>query len=177
MIKFTFTEGSPEPFTIYSFEVAPFPVLIAKDAVIEYSIQIGLNELIPIGSYVNFTITKLGIIPIKIPCYELDLGNGIVHYGSWLVLLLCLYKAYHPAPTKSTTSSEWRMLARFCVRASSLRASPAPCPSERESMVEEIPSTMGPCWRCLRTGSLVLKESLQLRWRCFIQMEHCLPVI
>ena len=31
-----FSDGSPEPFTIYEFEVSPFPVLIANGAMIEY---------------------------------------------------------------------------------------------------------------------------------------------
>ena len=78
-----FSDGSPEPFTIYEFEVAPFPVLIANGAMIEYSLQIGLNVELAVGSTVSLTIVKPGLIPVTLPCIELDTDNGIIHVGSW----------------------------------------------------------------------------------------------
>ena len=76
-----FSDGSPEPFTIYEFEVSPFPVLIANGAMIEYSLQIGLNQELPVGSTVSLEIVKPGLIPITLPCIDM----GIIHVGSWLV--------------------------------------------------------------------------------------------
>ena len=78
-----FSDGSPEPFTIYEFEVAPLPVLIANGAMIEYSLQIGLNEEIPVGSTITLKIRTHGIIPITIPCIDLETDNGIIQVGSW----------------------------------------------------------------------------------------------
>ena len=88
----TFSDGSPDPFTIYEFEIEPFPVLIANGAMIEYSLQIGLNEELPVGSIVTLTIVKPGIIPIKFPCIDLETDNGIIHVGSWWVLFILLNK-------------------------------------------------------------------------------------
>ena len=81
-----FTGGSPEPFTIYEFAVSPYPVLYANGSIVEFSLQIGLNEELPVGSTVQLTVSVVNPSypshPDILNCVEVVPGTFI---GSWLV--------------------------------------------------------------------------------------------
>ena len=76
------SEGSPEPASIDNISVEPFPILIQNGATVTLNVQITLNEPLPAGASVALDLVLEGIIPIKIPCLDI---NGI-SLGSWLVL-------------------------------------------------------------------------------------------
>ena len=59
--------------------VTPFPILVQNGATITLEIQITLNQEVPVGSVVDLNLVLEGIIPIKIPCLEIE---GL-HIGSW----------------------------------------------------------------------------------------------
>ena len=72
-------DGSPEPFTFDVMSVDPFPILVQNGATLSIAIQITLNEEVPVGTQVALNMVLEGIIPIKIPCLDID-GLTI---GSW----------------------------------------------------------------------------------------------
>ena len=72
-------DGSPEPFTFDVMSVEPFPILVQNGAMLSIAIQITLNEEVPVGTQVALNMVLEGIIPIKIPCLNID-GLTI---GSW----------------------------------------------------------------------------------------------
>ena len=72
-------DGSPEPFTFDVMSVEPFPILVQNGAMLSIAIQITLNEEVPVGTQVALNMVLEGIIPIKIPCLDID-GLTI---GSW----------------------------------------------------------------------------------------------
>ena len=76
-----FSDGSPEPASIDNISVEPFPIMISNGASVTLAVQITLNEELPVGAQVALELTLEGIIPIKIPCLEIE---GL-HIGSWLV--------------------------------------------------------------------------------------------
>ena len=73
------SEGSPEPASIDNISVEPFPILIQNGATVTLNVQIPLNEPLPAGASVALDLVLEGIIPIKIPCLDI---NGI-SLGSW----------------------------------------------------------------------------------------------
>merc|ERR1739838_89221 len=73
-----FCPGSAEPASIDIATVDPFPVVLATDATITLSVQLTLNEPVPVGAQVSLKIKKEGIIDIPFPCIEVE---GL-HLGS-----------------------------------------------------------------------------------------------
>merc|ERR1712226_507405 len=71
-LEYGFCEGSPEPAVIDVLDVQPFPVVVNEGAEITLAVQITLNEEIAPGATVDLKLVKEGIIPITIPCIELD---------------------------------------------------------------------------------------------------------
>ena len=57
----------------------PFPILAKNGANITLAFQITLNEPLPEGASVSLDLVLEGIIPIKIPCLDIE---G-VNLGSW----------------------------------------------------------------------------------------------
>ena len=53
--------------------------MVATGETITLSVQITLNEVVPAGAQVSLKIKKEGLIPVPIPCLEID---GL-HIGSW----------------------------------------------------------------------------------------------
>ena len=84
-IKFNLSDGSPEPFTLDLFGIAPFPIMVQTGALVTVAAQITLEEVIDVGAKVSFNIVKEGLIPITIPCIDIsDLGiEGVGSIGSW----------------------------------------------------------------------------------------------
>merc|ERR1719427_1269578 len=74
-LEYGFCDGSVEP----------FPVVIATGETISLSVQLTLNEPVPVGAQVSLKIKKEGVIPIPFPCLEID---GL-HLGS------CTYDGDH----------------------------------------------------------------------------------
>ena len=82
-IKFNLSDGSPEPFTLDLFGIAPFPIWVQTGALVTVAAQITLEEVIDVGAKVSFNIVMEGLIPIPIPCLDLsDLGVD-TSIGSW----------------------------------------------------------------------------------------------
>ena len=79
IMAFSLSEGSPEPISFDVMSVTPFPILVQNGATITLEIQITLNEEVPVGSQVDLNLVLEGIIPIKIPCLDID-GLSL---GSW----------------------------------------------------------------------------------------------
>merc|ERR1712212_13967 len=73
-VEYGFCEGSPEPASIDNISVEPFPILIQNGATVTLNVQITLNEPLPAGASVALDLVQEGIIPIKIPCLDI---NGI----------------------------------------------------------------------------------------------------
>merc|ERR1711990_491975 len=73
-VEYGFCEGSPEPASIDNISVEPFPILIQNGATVTLNVQITLNEPLPAGASVALNLVLEGIIPIKIPCLDI---NGI----------------------------------------------------------------------------------------------------
>merc|ERR1719228_33123 len=73
-----FCDGSPEPASIDNISVEPFPIMVTNGASVTLAVQITLNEELPVGASVSLDLTLEGIIPIKIPCLEIE---GL-HIGS-----------------------------------------------------------------------------------------------
>merc|ERR1719260_551189 len=77
-IEYGFCDGSPEPASIDNISVEPFPIMVTNGASVTLAVQITLNEELPVGASVSLELTLEGIIPIKIPCLEIE---GL-HIGS-----------------------------------------------------------------------------------------------
>merc|ERR1711872_1166660 len=74
-LEYGFCDGSPEPLTFDVMSVAPFPILVQNGATIT------LDQEVPVGSVVDLNLVLEGIIPIKIPCLEIEgLHIGSCHY-------------------------------------------------------------------------------------------------
>ena len=74
-----FPDGSAEPGTLDTASVEPFPIVVATGESITLSVQLTLNEPVPVGAQVSIKIKKEGLIDIPLPCLEID---GL-HLGSW----------------------------------------------------------------------------------------------
>merc|ERR1712180_91587 len=80
-LEYGFCDGSPEPLTFDVMSVTPFPILVQNGATITLEIQITLNQEVPVGSVVDLNLVLEGLIPIKIPCLEIEgLHIGSCHY-------------------------------------------------------------------------------------------------
>jgi len=77
-LEYGFCDGSAEPAAIDTATVEPFPIVVATGETITLSVQITLNEVVPAGAQVSLKIKKEGLIPVPIPCLEID---GL-HIGS-----------------------------------------------------------------------------------------------
>merc|ERR1712234_9228 len=77
-LEYGFCDGSAEPASIDNASVEPFPIVVATDETITLSVQITLNEVVPAGAQVSLKIKKEGLIPVPIPCLEIE---GL-HIGS-----------------------------------------------------------------------------------------------
>merc|ERR1712083_634200 len=77
-LEYGFCDGSAEPATIDALAVEPFPIVIATGETITLTVEITLNEVVPVGAQVSLKIKKEGLIPIPIPCLTID---GL-HIGS-----------------------------------------------------------------------------------------------
>eukprot|EP00092_Neocalanus_flemingeri_P034340 GFUD01037347.1.p1 GENE.GFUD01037347.1~~GFUD01037347.1.p1 ORF type:complete len:183 (+),score=49.41 GFUD01037347.1:74-622(+) len=77
-LEYGFCDGSAEPASIDMATVDPFPVVLATGETVSLSVQLTLNEPIPVGAQVSLKIKKEGIIPIPFPCIEVE---GL-HLGS-----------------------------------------------------------------------------------------------
>merc|ERR1739838_572355 len=71
-LEYGFCDGSPQPFTFDVMSVYPFPILVQNGAMLSIAIQISLNEGVPVGTQVGLNLVLEGIIPIKIPCLDID---------------------------------------------------------------------------------------------------------
>ena len=82
-IQNIFTDGANQPGTIDSVVVEPFPISLHTGASIKILAQLTLNEPVPEGATLSLNLKKEGLIPLPIPCLEI---NGL-HIGS------CTYDA------------------------------------------------------------------------------------
>merc|ERR1712045_876261 len=71
-IEYGFCDGSPEPASIDNISVEPFPILAQNGASVTLAVQITLNEPLPVGASVSLNLVLEGVIPIKIPCLDID---------------------------------------------------------------------------------------------------------
>merc|ERR1712226_1793415 len=71
-IEYGFCDGSPEPASIDNISVEPFPILAQNGASVTLAVQITLNEPLPEGASVSLDLVLEGIIPIKIPCPDIE---------------------------------------------------------------------------------------------------------
>merc|ERR1712212_1123887 len=86
-LEYGFCDGSAEPATIDALAVEPFPIVIATGETITLTVEITLNEVVPVGAQVSLKIKKEGLIPIPIPCLTIDgLHIGSCGGGEPLVL-------------------------------------------------------------------------------------------
>merc|ERR1712215_264868 len=77
-LEYGFCDGSAEPGTIDNASVEPFPIVLATGETITLSVQLTLNEPVPVGAQVSLKIKKEGLIDVPFPCLEID---GL-HIGS-----------------------------------------------------------------------------------------------
>merc|ERR1711872_192872 len=77
-LEYGFCDGSAEPGSIDNASVEPFPIVLATGETITLSVQLTLNEPIPVGTQVSLKIKKEGLIDIPFPCLEVE---GL-HIGS-----------------------------------------------------------------------------------------------
>merc|ERR1712130_346324 len=71
-LEYGFCDGSPEPITFDVMSVAPFPILVQNGATITLQVQISLLEEVAVGAQVDLNLVLEGIIPIKIPCLDIE---------------------------------------------------------------------------------------------------------
>ena len=64
--------------------VEPFPILVQNGAMLSIAIQVSLNEEIPVGTQVALNMVLGGIIPIKIPCLDIDMMASLLALGKTL---------------------------------------------------------------------------------------------
>merc|ERR1711963_422498 len=82
-LEYGFCDGSPEPITFDVMSVAPFPILVQNGASITLQVQISLLEEVAVGAQVDLNLVLEGIIPIKIPCLDIEgLHIGSCHYDA-----------------------------------------------------------------------------------------------
>merc|ERR1712198_164713 len=127
-IEYGFCDGSPEPASIDNINVEPFPILVQNGASVTLAVQITLNEPLPAGASVSLNLVLEGIIPIKIPCLDID----------GLSLGSCTYTGDHLLEAAQPTSPTAR---------------PAPSPSTLASMVAATPSSSAPLSPSLTSSS------------------------
>merc|ERR1712168_659916 len=77
-LEYGFCDGSAEPASIDALAVEPFPIVIATGETITLTVEITLNEVVPVGAQVSLKIRKEGVIDIPFPCLTID---GL-HIGS-----------------------------------------------------------------------------------------------
>ena len=65
--------------SIDTIEVTPFPIQIHTGASLSILAQLTLAQEVPAGAKVKLDIKKEGLIPLPIPCLEIE---GL-HIGSW----------------------------------------------------------------------------------------------
>merc|ERR1711899_484527 len=118
-LEYGFCDGSPEPLTFDVMSVTPFPILVQNGATITLEIQITINQEVPVGSVVDLNLVLEGLIPIKIPCLEIE--------------------GLHIGPATMTVTSFSPPHLTSSAPPMSLRARLAPFPLEPESMVVETP--------------------------------------
>merc|ERR1711872_578931 len=82
-LEYGFCEGSPEPATIDVADVQPFPVIIKQGQEISLEVQVTLNEEVAVGATVDLKLVLEGLIPVKIPCLDID-GHNIGSYDAGL---------------------------------------------------------------------------------------------
>merc|ERR1712098_817277 len=80
-----YCKGSPEPADLDKLSIDPFPIMIGNGLTETLELQVTLKEEIAKGAQVHLDAKLEGIIPIPIPCVEI---NGL-HIGS------CDYDADH----------------------------------------------------------------------------------
>merc|ERR1739840_46747 len=71
-LEYGFCDGSPTPLTFDVMSVAPFPIMVSNGASITLEVQITLNEEVAVGAQVDLNLVLEGIIPIKIPCLDIE---------------------------------------------------------------------------------------------------------
>merc|ERR1711899_116556 len=95
-LEYGFCDGSPEPLSLDSISVTPFPIVLASIQVL-----ISLMEAVPVGARIKLNIVKEGLIPFPIPCLTLseDLHIGSCEYDGQHLLEVgadALCPAYFP---------------------------------------------------------------------------------
>merc|ERR1719410_243931 len=78
-IEYGFCPGSPQPGSIDSIVVKPFPISLKEGSSLALSAQVTLKEEIPAGATITLDLKKEGAISIPIPCLDVE-GTNI---GSW----------------------------------------------------------------------------------------------
>ena len=80
-----FSLADNQPGSIDLIEIQPYPIKFQSGASISVSALLTLDEpnTIPSGSKVRLDVKKEGLIPLPIPCLELEGADGIIHLGSW----------------------------------------------------------------------------------------------
>merc|ERR1711872_552928 len=71
-LEYGFCDGSAEPGSIDNASVEPFPIVLATGETITLSVQLTLNEPIPVGAQVSLKIKKEGLIDVPFPCLEIE---------------------------------------------------------------------------------------------------------
>ena len=74
-----------QPGSIDLIEIQPYPIQFQSGASISVSAILSLDEpnTISTGSKVRLDVKKEGLIPLPIPCLELEGADGPIHLGSW----------------------------------------------------------------------------------------------
>merc|ERR1711951_268778 len=100
-LEYGFCDGSPEPLSLDSIAVTPFPIVLASGQEISIQVLISLMEAVPVGARIKLNIVKEGLIPFPIPCLTLseDLHIGSCEYDGQHLLEVgadALCPAYFP---------------------------------------------------------------------------------
>ena len=85
-IEYGFCPDAAQPGTIDQVQVVPFPISLAEGSPLSILATLTLNDVVPAGARVSLDLQKEGLIPLPIPCLELDGEDGPINVGSWLVL-------------------------------------------------------------------------------------------
>ena len=79
-LTFICSEGADDSVgSIDTIEVTPFPIQLHTGESLKILAQLTLNVEVPAGAKVKLDLKKGGLIPLPIPCLEID---GL-HIGSW----------------------------------------------------------------------------------------------
>jgi len=81
-IEYDFCPDAAQPGTIDTVEVVPFPISLAEGTSLSILAQLTLNDVVPAGARVALDIKKEGLIPLPIPCLELEGEEGPINVGS-----------------------------------------------------------------------------------------------